>query len=309
MPLLSDIQQDLLDDKPLAPILLKLRYLASRLGSEVLEEWVKFEMDGYPEGSEVPAYRKLKVTFTGSFHSAFRQAKNVPIPTYLVETFGGEQWLHVTEMQSVSTIESLIAESDKGSGFGIDASNLILLLQGNVYPGLSCTSVKGRVSGADIVGLIAAVRSRVLELTIQIEKAAPIAASVKLSGTKSPAADKEASNVTNITNQVIYGNLTSISNASEGAGNITTKVTDKSKNKSIRVSSKDQVLSNVRDALNNSGLSQADLAPLLLALEKLAEAKDKPSRTSAYNHFVAICADHLSLLGPFIAPLKHIFLS
>jgi hypothetical protein len=54
MPLLNDIQQDILEDKPLAPILLKLRFLASRLGSDALEDWVRFEIDGYGEETEVP---------------------------------------------------------------------------------------------------------------------------------------------------------------------------------------------------------------------------------------------------------------
>jgi len=50
MSLLQEIQADLLDPKAsIGPILLKLRFLAHRLGSDILEEWVKFETEGYPE--------------------------------------------------------------------------------------------------------------------------------------------------------------------------------------------------------------------------------------------------------------------
>jgi len=48
MSLLCEIQEDILvPEKGLGPILLKLRLLADRLGSEQLEEWVKFESEGY----------------------------------------------------------------------------------------------------------------------------------------------------------------------------------------------------------------------------------------------------------------------
>ncbi|WP_392664742.1 hypothetical protein [Amaricoccus sp. B4] len=60
MSLLREIQQSLMQEKsPIGPVLLKLRFLASRLGSDVLEEWIKYESEGYPSSSEVPDYRKL----------------------------------------------------------------------------------------------------------------------------------------------------------------------------------------------------------------------------------------------------------
>lgn len=49
MSLLHDIQAAVLqDDADLGPILLKLRLLAARLGSQPLAECVKHESEGYP---------------------------------------------------------------------------------------------------------------------------------------------------------------------------------------------------------------------------------------------------------------------
>ncbi|MGA8158874.1 MAG: hypothetical protein WB822_22240, partial [Rhodoplanes sp.] len=62
MSLLREIQSSLLEGREIGPILLKLRFLASRLGSVVLEEWVKHESEGYPNDVEVPSYRKIGVS-------------------------------------------------------------------------------------------------------------------------------------------------------------------------------------------------------------------------------------------------------
>jgi len=51
MSLLQQIQESVVNEKAgLGSILLKLRLLASRLGSDLLEEWVKHETEGYPKG-------------------------------------------------------------------------------------------------------------------------------------------------------------------------------------------------------------------------------------------------------------------
>jgi len=302
MALLSDIQQDILENKPLAPILLKLRFLASRLGSDILEDWVRFELDGYADETEVPSYRKLGVQYTASFLGSLgREMRNAPIPPYAIEKFAGEQWLTAVEKQSVAAIESLLAKTADGGGLQIDASNLILLLQGNMYPGMNCVSVTGKISIASVVGLLGSVRSRVLELTIQLEKSAPIAATITLGKTVENPTAEGAGNVTTITNQVVYGNWTSVSNSSA------TNVTDSSKKKKIDLS-KNKLISQVHKALDDSGISQDELAKIKAALSALQSAPSKPSRVSAYNHFMSICADHIGVITPFVEPLKNMFL-
>lgn len=93
MSLLREIQQSVIDDKQsLGPILLKLRLLAARLGSAPLEEWVKHESDGYPEDAELPDYRKVNVSFRGTFSGPFGSGiNNTPIASYLVEKFAGKR--------------------------------------------------------------------------------------------------------------------------------------------------------------------------------------------------------------------------
>ncbi|MGY2904674.1 AbiTii domain-containing protein [Bradyrhizobium sp. URHC0002] len=64
MSILREIQAAILQENPdLGTILLKLRFLASRLGSEPLEDWVKYEAEGYPRDADVPEYRVAGLSY------------------------------------------------------------------------------------------------------------------------------------------------------------------------------------------------------------------------------------------------------
>lgn len=217
MSLLHEIQAAVIQEgTEIGPILLKLRLLASRLGSVPLEEWVKHESEGYPDGAPLPDYRIIHVSYTGTFNGPFGSGiKNAPIPSYLVEKFAGKKWTHDEMRQSIAGIDELIKGSEKSGMLQIDAANLILLLQKKIYPDYACNAVTGTVTRAQMVALQHAVRTRVLELTIGLEKSIPAAVSIVLAGSTS-AVQVNSEKVTQITNQVIYGNVTAI--ASSGAG-------------------------------------------------------------------------------------------
>lgn len=219
MGLLREIQSSLLQQgQEIGPILLKLRFLASRLGSAPLEDWVRHESEGYPSEVTVPSYRKLgvsyKATFSGPFGSGIR---NAPIPPFLIEQHAGPQWTLYEVRQSVAAIDELVRDSGKPSGtLQINAANLILLLQGKVYEGYACNSVTGLISKASLKEIQNAVRARVLELTIQLEKSIPAAADIDL-GPSRDTSMKEAEKVTKITQQIVHGNVTTISNSGDKA--------------------------------------------------------------------------------------------
>ncbi|MFQ5903670.1 MAG: hypothetical protein ACE5JO_08265 [Candidatus Binatia bacterium] len=216
MSLLREIQASILDpDSEIGPILLKLRFLASRLGSTQLEEWVKYESEGYPPSVEVPEYRKLSVIYHGTWFGPFGSGiRNAPIPPYLIEKFAGKKWTEHEMRQSIAAVDELAG--GEGGTLQIDASNLILLLQGKVYANYACNSITGEVPKTAMREIQSAVRNRILELTIELEKAVPAAVDVTLAkpvGAEAGAAEA----VTQIFNQTIHGHYTAVTNTGAGA--------------------------------------------------------------------------------------------
>lgn len=134
------------ESQGISPILLKLRFLASRLGSDPLEAWVKHESEGYPADAEVPEYRKIAVACTANFSGPFGSGmRNAPIPSYLVEKYAGKQCTLYEMRQSVAAVDDLIAADKNGRGsLQINAADLILLLQGKVYENYSCIASPGK---------------------------------------------------------------------------------------------------------------------------------------------------------------------
>ncbi|WP_337053087.1 hypothetical protein [Pseudoxanthomonas sp. USHLN014] len=217
MGLLADIQAAVVEGQSdIAPILLKLRLLAARLGSQPLADWVKHESEGYPEGIGVPNYRVLEIAYHGTFSGPFGAGiRNAPISPYLIEKFAGESWTHFEMRQSIAAVDELLSSSKKEGSLCIEAANLILLLQGKIYKGYACNSVTGTISRASLAAIRHAVMNRVLELTIEIEKSVPEAAGVTLSSSGNLAGNA-AGVTTQIAQQIIYGNYTTVS-AQRGA--------------------------------------------------------------------------------------------
>ena len=188
MSLLHEIQTAVLQDgTDLGPILLKLRLLAARLGSQPLADWIKHESEGYPQDAELPDYRTVQVSYTATFSGPFGSGiQNAPIATYLVEKFAGKQWVRYRLRESIAAVDDMLSSFKNGGALGINASNLILLLQGKVYPDYACNSVTGSISRSAIASIRHSVRSRVLELTIELEKSVPEASLVALGAPTAP---------------------------------------------------------------------------------------------------------------------------
>lgn len=270
MGLLHEIQESVVNENAdLASLLLKLRLLASRLESEFLEEWVKHEAEGYPEDVEVPGYRKVEVSYSGTFSGPLGSGiKNAPIPSYLIRKFAGENWVQIEVRESIAAVEDLLRNSAEGDGgIGIDASNLILLLQGNVYKGYACNEIRGQISPTAVAEIRQAVRSRILELTVQLEKSVPAAAEVKF-GAPDASLDANPDRVKQISQQVIYGNVTTAVTGGVGS--------------SISVTVEPGDRQSFIDYLATSGISEDDARELATIVEnEKPESAEEPFGTKA----------------------------
>lgn len=217
MSLLREIQSSVLSETgEIAPLLLKLRLLAARLESAPLEEWVKHETEGYPDGIEVPQYRIFGLHYTATFSGPFGSGiKNAPIPSYLIEKFAGEKWNSYEFRQSIAAADELVKANSGNANLHINSSNLILLLQGNVYEDYACNGVTGHLSVAQIKEVQHVVKSRILELTIQLEKSVLQSAFIAIGEGSTAMAGQ--GKVDQIFHQTIYGNMTNVTSTGSGA--------------------------------------------------------------------------------------------
>lgn len=275
MALLHDIQAFVLEENSdLGPILLKVRLLAARLGSKPLAEWVKHESEGYPQNSPLPGYRIIPVSYTATFSGPFGSGiKNAPIASYLIEKFAGKKWNKYEMRQSISAVDELLAASPKGSGLlYISAANLILLLQGKVYKDYACNDVTGILSRASLAEIRHAVRSRVLELTIEFEKSVPEASTIVMGSAQTD--PSESSTVaTQISQQIIYGDMTSISVTGTGA--------------QINISIGKGDTQGLIEYLKHAGITEPDARQLAeIVAGEAPESKEEPLGKKAKNWLV-----------------------
>ncbi|MEM6741329.1 MAG: hypothetical protein AAF646_14560 [Pseudomonadota bacterium] len=225
MALIHDIQAALLDElASVGGVLLKLRFLAAKLDDNVLEEWVQDETEGYPDDVEVPEYRKAQITYTGSFASFAQQLNNVSIPTYIISKEAGERWVKYEIRDGLPLIEDQTKRVNDKTQFGIDASNLKVLLQDKIYSGMGIVDITSRIDTGAFSRVQHAVRAKTLDFTLKLEKQVPAVAEIDVGQAAVSISYEEQQDVKHLTQQVFLGDVTNIHNTGDNA-NVTLSVT------------------------------------------------------------------------------------
>lgn len=247
---IEDLQMELVSSAaPIGSILLKLRLLAAKLGSAELEEWVKREAEGYPSDADLPDYRIFGISFSGSFSGPFgREINNAPIPPIFIREFAGEQWLTHKMRYSAAALERLAEEKE---GIGLDLSNLMILLRGKVYPGFEPIQIKGYVASANLVEAANAIRNRLLQVLIEVERRIPEA-----NGAVLGAIQRRPDVATQIFHQTFHGSTTNIQSSGDFA------------RISVRIAQADK--EGLKLSLQEAGLGQVDAITIadIIASEK-----------------------------------------
>lgn len=222
LSLLTDLQESVLDpSSELSPILLKLRYFASKLGSIPLEDWVRHECDGYPKDTALPDYRKLVVRYTATGGNAFQKLNEFPIPDAIIIGAVGKSWLKFEMRDSVGELDSLLEGKQDGE-YRINANNLVFKLQNKIFDGVPVQIISGHISLAALANIRHSVKSHIMELLIQIEKEIPTAGLVILGKQNEYDSIKGAAKVTNIY-QTVMGDYTGATTTGDNA-NVTVNI-------------------------------------------------------------------------------------
>ncbi len=169
MSLLRDIQNDLAgQSEDVTAVLRKCKILSARLGSREFADWVRWELGGYPEEQPTPEYRRLAITYYANFSNSAWRVSDTPIPLQIVPEQYRDSFQELEFREGIAKAISLT-----GEGASIPRPELILAIQGKMYPTMNCHGVTGRIGAVEFVQLISAVKSRILDFVLEIEAANP----------------------------------------------------------------------------------------------------------------------------------------
>ena len=175
MNLLEEIQAGATDSSfPLPDLLRKCAVLAARLKNDDFSKWVSYELNGYPDVAELPAYRTLKVQSFGHFAGTFgRSATNLPIAPSCIRA---EFRHHVESSPMLMPIAAVTEMLDQGKSASFKVNwpgDLIAMFGQDIYQDMNCIGAWKVVSRGQIAGVADTVRNRILAFVLGIEEAAP----------------------------------------------------------------------------------------------------------------------------------------
>lgn len=184
MSLLRDIQNGATEDSvSLGSLLRKVKLLSSRIGVKEIGEWAERELSGYDSTEDLPLYRGPFNTIVlgnamGPYGSGLR---NFPIPPMaLSEEYRDGYLFKLYFLQGVAELESLAAakqtarvpwDADAVMAFSILAEGGTV----KIDPSMQFVQIWKEVPHTTVVGVLDAIRSRLLDFTMQIGEEEPLA--------------------------------------------------------------------------------------------------------------------------------------
>lgn len=184
MSLLREIQDGATDSTGrLADLLRKTKILSARLGSPQLAEWVDKELNGYAREDTLPNYRKAGPNrVTGNFAGiAGSGLENGEIPQACVDKDDVARLFHHEFVEGIAHYEELLAGG--GADFAVPwPGNAVLKYASRVYQHMTMLSARQTLTAGAIYGVLDAVRTRLLDLALEIERENPDAGEAPLGG-------------------------------------------------------------------------------------------------------------------------------
>ena len=171
MDLVGQIINDLIDDsKPLQQALHKTLVLAKRLKNDNLTEWVSNELNGYK--NNLPDYRILHCYVVGGMKTYFEMIDGVPIPLSYLEKGLQEGLQQIRMYENIAGLERIAAAGpDKLLYYSIDlelCGYITQLLQKNGQE-VAVVYARQRISSRAVVSIISVVKTRLLDMMLELE--------------------------------------------------------------------------------------------------------------------------------------------
>jgi len=287
MSLLREIQSSAVDaNEPISTLLRKCKILAVRLGSSEFKSWVDFELNGYPDVDEMPEYRIMSVSCKGHFSGGFGAAmNNAEIPSNCIPKEYRENLYTTYMVQPISSLESLINDSDGGTVQEPWPANVTAHFGMKMYQGYNCMQAWKVIPINALVGVLDMIRNRVLNFVLEIESEDPQAGDAPLNS--QPVAEEK---IQQIFHTHISGN---VQNLATGSSHVKQHAINNEQNDVFNE------LLHALVAVNNSEESKAEI---MGSVEEMRDTQGTTGFKNNYNNFMSIFSDHIQVYGPVVAP-------
>ncbi len=285
MSLLRDIQDAAVDSEvDLASLLRKCKVLAARLSNDEFKKWVDNELSGYEDKDSLPDYRILHVHskghFSGPFSSGLRNA-NIPITCMPEKLREGLSNSYV--LQPVAGLEALVEGDSGGSAQEAWSPDIVAHYGDKIYEGMNCMQAWKIIPLNAVVAILDIVRNRVLNFVLEIETEAPNAGEAPINSNPLP-----QEKVQQIFNTYISGD---VQNVATGSSDF--------EQHAINVEIP-EVFDQLLEAIMSS--ESEDIDNVTASVQEMKDSYGTASFKDRYQSFMAIMANHMTVLGPVVMP-------
>ncbi len=175
--MISKIIAELADkNQPLSIPLLKLKVVAKRIKNDSLYDIVSKELEGYPQGSDIPEYRMAPASSYASIQQNWNIHYNQPLPLTIFEESIRNMLTKFPVTQGIEALEN-IAKGDKNGTiikeFGADFSTYLTSKANKKGADFIFGDVRMSTSVIQIVDIISKIRNKFLDLVLSIESDFP----------------------------------------------------------------------------------------------------------------------------------------
>ncbi len=188
----------------LTEALLKTQVLLHRLGKKELAEWVKYELNGYPDGANIPDYRKLPASVMGNACNMAYRITAHPLPVGHLNENTRENLQTIILAKPLSVIEDM-ASKEEGSvsiSIPLEYNPVFNEVLGN---GFMVEAAWRETPIHDVKGIMTQIRSRLLDFILELKDTAGDTKDEDKAKEKLKAAD-----TTSMFNNAIFGPNTTI---------------------------------------------------------------------------------------------------
>ncbi|KAA1153799.1 hypothetical protein EU510_08390 [Pseudoalteromonas sp. FUC4] len=287
MSLLREIQDAAIDSKTdLASLLRKCKVLSARLGSQEFKAWVDAELSGYRDADCLPEYRIIHVTSKGHFSGAFGSGlNNADIPLMCIPENFRESMSRSNMMEPVAGMEALVSKCEGGTAQEPWNPDFVALVGQKIYERMNCMQAWKVIPITSVIAALDEIRNRILNFVLEIEAQDPEAGEAALNSSPVP-----PEKVNQIFNTYISG---SVQNVATGSHSFEQHATNNDTNAKL--------FSQLLEALQS--VNQPEITvPLCNNIEEMRSSQGTQSFKEHYQHFMSLLSNHMTVLGPVVAP-------